>query len=93
MDNFGVIEIASSRTTAAPGWAYVPDLAANPTTALQPTGRKRAAARGQGLSFLDQTAREEARVRKELEALDKEGSRDVVIPVPAKGRGKSATCS
>jgi zinc finger HIT domain-containing protein 1 len=93
MDNFGVIEIASSRTTAAPGWAYVPDLATNPTAALQPTGRKRAAARGQGLSFSDQTAREEARVRKELEALDKEGSRDVVIPVPAKGRGKSATRS
>ncbi|CAI4216438.1 unnamed protein product [Parascedosporium putredinis] len=86
MENFGLIELASAKTTVAPGWAYVPDRTANSAATIQTTGRKRAAARGKGLSLSDQTAREEAKIRKELEALDREGSRDVVIPVPAKGR-------
>lgn len=86
MNNFGVIELAGPKTTATPGWAYVADAA--PVQQAASTGRKRAAARGHGLSLSDQSAREEARVRKELEGLDREGNRDVVIPVPANGRGE-----
>lgn len=86
MNNFGVIEVAGPKTAATPGWAYVADAA--PIQHASSTGRKRAAARGQGLSLTDQSAREEAKIRKELEGLDRESSRDVVIPVPAKGRGE-----
>ena len=86
MNNFGVIEVAGPKTAATPGWAYVPD--AGPIQHAGSTGRKRAAARGQGLSLSDQSAREETRIRRELEALDREGNKDVVIPIPAKGRGQ-----
>ncbi|MBE3043154.1 hypothetical protein IMZ48_11400 [Candidatus Bathyarchaeota archaeon] len=86
MNNFGVIEVAGPKTAATPGWAYVADAA--PAQHAAGTKRKRAAARGKGLSLTDQSAREEARVRRELEGLDREGNKDVVIPVPAKGRGK-----
>lgn len=86
MDNFGVIELAGPKTAATPGWAYVPDAA--PLHHGPSTGRKRAAARGQGLSLSDQSAREEARVRRELEGLDREGSGRDAIAVPARGRGE-----
>lgn len=86
MNNFGVIEVAGPKTSATPGWAYVADAA--PIQQAASTSRKRAAARGQGLSLSDQSAREAAKIRKELEGLDREGSRDVVIPVPTKGRGE-----
>jgi hypothetical protein len=88
MDNFGVIEIASTTTKTTPGWAYVPDTGPTVPAALQPTNRKRAARNQPALTLSDLSAREETRLRKELEALDKESHRDVNIPIPPRpGRG------
>ena len=87
MNNFGVVELASARTTRAPGWAYVPDTGASQAAAaaLQPANRKRA--RNQGnLSGADQSARQEAKVRKELEALERDSNREIPLPHKA-GRG------
>ncbi|KAI1733892.1 hypothetical protein F4680DRAFT_462793 [Xylaria scruposa] len=89
MNNFGVIEIASTKTTNAPGWAYVPDrqhpLPAAPST----TNRKRAraAAGGAPLSLADANARQEAKARREIEILDRDNARDVQIAIPAKPGG------
>ncbi|KAL8322113.1 hypothetical protein RB597_008060 [Gaeumannomyces tritici] len=94
MNNFGVVEVASARTTTAPGWAYVPDTGINPAVAaLQPAGRKRAARSGgprSKLSLSDLSARQEAAVRKELELLDRDNFKDVPIPVPARSGGPKA---
>ena len=86
MNNFGVIEVAGAKTTAAPGWAYVPDVGPNASVAaIQPTNRKRAAARsGPNLSLSDLSARQEAKIRKELEALDRDSQRDAKVEIPAK---------
>lgn len=86
MNNFGVIELASAKTTSAPGWAYVPDnTIASRSTA--PTNRKRAR-NAPGLTLSDLTARQDSKIRKEVEALDKDGGRDNTIPLPVRsGRG------
>jgi hypothetical protein len=86
MNNFGVFEVASAKTTSAPGWAYVPDTSYQPTAAanaLQPTNRKRARTTA-GPSIGDLSARQEARLRKEVEALQRDGARDNTIPVPVR---------
>lgn len=91
MNNFGVIELASTRTTSAPGWAYVPDTAiAAGSAGIQPANRKRARnPTGGGPSLSDLTARQEAKIRKEVESLEKDGNKDNTIPLPVKsGRGK-----
>jgi zinc finger HIT domain-containing protein 1 len=90
MNNFGVIEVANTKARHAPGWAYVPDSAPYQQQAQQPTSRKNRAARNQGNPGLsDLSARQDAKLRKELEALDKEpASRDVGIPVRS-GGGRS----
>ncbi|KAK7418214.1 hypothetical protein QQZ08_011317 [Neonectria magnoliae] len=86
MNNFGVIELAGAKTTAAPGWAYVPDTVINRSTA--PAKRKRAR-NVPGLSIGDLTVRQETKRRKEAEALDRDGGRDNTIPLPVKsGRGQ-----
>ncbi|KAI1487761.1 hypothetical protein F5X96DRAFT_126833 [Biscogniauxia mediterranea] len=97
MNNFGVIELASTKTTNAPGWAYVPDT--GPLQAQSTTNhhhhhhhhRKRArggtnpGGGGSGaLSSADASARQEAKTRKEIEVLDRDNPRDVQIAVPAK---------
>ncbi|GKT83138.1 HIT zinc finger family protein [Colletotrichum tofieldiae] len=88
MNNFGVYELASAKVTSAPGWAYVPDTGVNPAAAaLQPTNRKRAARGKANPSASDLTVRQEAKIRKELEQLDRDGGRDASIPIPAKGLG------
>ncbi|GKT41968.1 uncharacterized protein ColSpa_02149 [Colletotrichum spaethianum] len=91
MNNFGVYELASAKVTSAPGWAYVPDTGVNPAAAaLQPTNRKRAARGKANPSASDLTVRQEAKIRKELEQLDRDGGRDASIPIPARGsRGQS----
>ncbi|KAL2022803.1 hypothetical protein VTK56DRAFT_4619 [Thermocarpiscus australiensis] len=89
MNNFGVIEIASTTTKSTPGWAYVPDTGPTPPAALQPTNRKRAARNQPALSLSDLSAREETRIRKELEALDRDNHRDVHIPIPPKAGGSA----
>ncbi|KAM5356222.1 hypothetical protein ACJ41O_002868 [Fusarium nematophilum] len=81
MNNFGVIELASAKTTAAPGWAYVPDTTISRSTV--PASRKRAR-NVPGLTLSDLTARQDTKIRKEVEALDKDGGRDNTIPVPVK---------
>ncbi|KAK3941583.1 hypothetical protein QBC46DRAFT_353226 [Diplogelasinospora grovesii] len=86
MNNFGVIELASTKTTHAPGWAYVPDTGpSQAAAALAPTNRKRAARNNQNtLSYSDVSARQDVKIRKELEQLDKDTHKDVNIPIPAK---------
>ncbi|KAK0383220.1 hypothetical protein NLU13_9133 [Sarocladium strictum] len=89
MNNFGVIELAGAKTTSAPGWAYIPDTRPDPaSTTLQPSNRKRARNAASGATahtIGDLSARQEARIRKEIEALDREGGgRDSQIPVPLK---------
>jgi zinc finger HIT domain-containing protein 1 len=93
MNNFGVIEIASAKTTSAPGWAYVPDSGRVPTNTAATSNRKRgarnAAAGGGGapLSHADANARQEAKARREIEILDRDNARDVHIAIPAKKSG------
>ncbi|KAI1105289.1 hypothetical protein F4804DRAFT_145249 [Jackrogersella minutella] len=92
MNNFGVIELASTKTTNAPGWAYVPDTAPHlvASSSLHPSHRKRAA-RNQNATttsalYADADARQEAKLRREIEALDRDNyHRDVSIPITAKG--------
>ncbi|KAJ4130774.1 hypothetical protein NW768_006312 [Fusarium equiseti] len=81
MNNFGVVELASAKTTSAPGWAYVPDNTISRSTA--PTNRKRAR-NAPGLTYSDLTARQDNKIRKEVEALDKDGGKDNTIPLPVK---------
>lgn len=97
MNNFGVIELATAKTTNAPGWAYVPDTAPNITTttsSLQPGNRKRAA-RNQATAstsalYADADARQEAKLRREIEALDRDNyHRDVNIPIVSKTSNKN----
>lgn len=83
MNNFGVIELAGAKTTAAPGWAYVPDTAVRRPSA--PANRKRAR-NVPSMSIGDLTVRQETRKRKEAEALDRDGGRDNGIPLPGRGR-------
>lgn len=89
MNNFGVIELAGAKTTSAPGWAYVPDTGILPgSNALQPANRKRARNAPAGVTVGDLTARQEAKIRKEIEALERDGGKDISIPIPAKsGKG------
>ncbi len=86
MELFGVQELPNSKSISAPGWAYVADTGANSSvSALQPSSRKRAA-RNLPTSGHNNTAKQDARVLRELAALDKEGNKDVHIPVPVKHR-------
>lgn len=94
MLNFGVREVVNSKATAAPGWAYVPDTGVNASVAaLQPSSRKRARTQHVA-SQHETTAKQDAKILRELAALDRENHRDVSIPVPVRhrdnaGRGKS----
>ncbi len=89
MINFGVREVVDSKATAAPGWAYVPDIGVNTSVAaLQPSSRKRA--RNQHTaSAHETTAKQDAKILRELAALDRENHRDVSIPVPVRQRDNS----
>ncbi|KAK6206579.1 hypothetical protein LQW54_007649 [Pestalotiopsis sp. IQ-011] len=89
MNNFGVIEVATARTTNAPGWAYVPDTGPAPSSSAGGGGPRSKRARNTGpanLSHADLTARQEAKARRELEVLDRDNARDAVIPVPQSKR-------
>ena len=89
MNNFGLYELASTRTTSAPGWAYVPDTGPQSAAAIQPTNRKRARnTNAPSANVGDLSARQEARKQKEAEKLDKDGNRDNTIPIPSRpGKG------
>ncbi|KAI0512533.1 hypothetical protein F5B22DRAFT_306050 [Xylaria bambusicola] len=88
MNNFGVIEIATTRTTSAPGWAYVPDRQQlQLPSAAAPSNRKRSRAAASGaanLSLADANVRQETKARREIEILDRDNARDVHIAIPVK---------
>ncbi|KAK5629888.1 hypothetical protein RRF57_005603 [Xylaria bambusicola] len=88
MNNFGVIEIATTKTTSAPGWAYVPDRQQpHLPSAAAPSNRKRsraAASGGGNLSLADANAQQETKARREIEILDRDNARDVHIAIPVK---------
>src|SRR6187402_808421 len=93
MFNFGVREVANSKVSA-PGWAYVPDTGVK---TLQPVSRKRLRTE-LGTNAHETTAKQDAKILRDLAALDRENHRDVSIPVPVKhrdnaGRGKIQSSS
>lgn len=101
MNNFGVIEVASTKTTNAPGWAYVPDTAGSSVPSqsvsavhLHVNRNKRAARQqhgGQAGSAAQQhndiSARHDAKLQKEIDQLQRDGfgGRDAQVPVPGGG--------
>lgn len=88
MNNFGVIEVASTKTTNAPGWAYVPDTPAHAIPSqsvsavhLHVNRSKRAARAGAGggggasaqqQQHNDISARHDAKLHKEIEQLQRD---------------------
>lgn len=91
MINFGVREVAISTVPMAPGWAYVPDVGSSASSS-QPSARKRMRTLPSS-SQHETTAKQDAKIMRELAALDRENHRDVSIPVPVRhrdnaGRGK-----
>jgi zinc finger HIT domain-containing protein 1 len=87
MELFGVQELPSSKSISAPGWAYVPDTGINPSVAaLQPSRAKRVARNLPNANAHENTAKQDAKILRELAALDKESHRDVQIPVPVRHR-------
>ncbi|KAL8672858.1 MAG: hypothetical protein Q9168_002696 [Polycauliona sp. 1 TL-2023] len=86
----GIEVLPNSTSISAPGWAYVPDLGFDPSkTAIQPSGARKRAARTAGLTAGDTTARQQNATLKHLLELDKDNSRDVQIPVPARFKDKT----
>ncbi len=86
MELFGVQELPNAKSINAPGWAYVPDTGVNPAVAaLQPSRAKRVARIGPS-GAQDTTAKQDAKILRELAALDKESHKDVQIPVPIRHR-------
>lgn len=102
MNNFGVIEVASAKTTHAPGWAYVPDTAASSVPSqsvsavhLHVNRNKRAARQTKAGSSSaahhnDISARHDAKLQKEIEQLQRDsfGGRDLQVAIPSGGRDK-----
>jgi zinc finger HIT domain-containing protein 1 len=90
MINFGVREVVNTKASVAPGWAYVPDT--GKVNSLQPVSRKRVRTELTA-SQHDTTAKQDAKIIRDLAALDRESHREVSIPVPVRhrdnaGRGK-----
>ena len=95
MDLFGVQELPNSKSTSTPGYAFVSDL--GPQSATTAASRKRGARKELSSTAGERTAASDAKILRELAALDKESARDVVIPVPIRardgaGRGKFCDC-
>lgn len=86
MELFGVQELPNSKSISAPGWAYVPDTIGNSTSASQSTSRKRTVRNQPKSTSHDHNAKQDAKVLRDLAALDKESYRDVQIPVPVRHR-------
>ena len=86
MLNFGVREVPNSTSATAPGWTYIPDNGRNASVAaLQPSSRKRPRTQLAG-SNNDTTAKQDAKLARDLAALDRENHKDVSIPVPIRHR-------
>lgn len=101
MNNFGVIEVASTKTTHAPGWAYVPDTPASaiPSQSVSAVhlhvNRNKRAARNNNAAAGSVAAssfavneRHDAKLQKEIEQLQRDslGGRDAQIPIPSGGQ-------
>ncbi len=86
MELFGVQELPSAKSISAPGWAYVPDTGINPSVAALLPSRAKRARNLPNSSAHENTAKQDAKILRELAALDKEGHKDVQIPVPVKHR-------
>lgn len=87
MELFGVQELPTAKSISTPGWAYVPDTGINPSvTALQPSRAKRVARNLPNASAHETSAKQDAKILRELAALNKESHKDVQIPVPVKQR-------
>ncbi|KIN04839.1 hypothetical protein OIDMADRAFT_50673 [Oidiodendron maius Zn] len=91
MINFGVREVAISTVPVAPGWAYVPDTG-SAASASQPSARKRMRTLPSA-SQHETTAKQDAKIMRELAALDRENHRDVSIPVPIRHRDNAGRAS
>jgi zinc finger HIT domain-containing protein 1 len=93
MELFGVQELPNSKSLNAPGWAYVAETGVKLSAGHQPNSRVRAARIQQNGSAHENTAKQDAKILRDLAALDKESHRDVQIPIPVRhrdhtGRGK-----
>lgn len=101
MNNFGVIEVASAKTTNAPGWAYVPDTGTSSVPSqsvsavhLHVNRNKRAARQSNAATgssaqhHNDISARHDAKLQKEIEQLQRDSLSNVQIPIPSGGRDK-----
>ncbi|KAJ8059214.1 hypothetical protein OCU04_012185 [Sclerotinia nivalis] len=89
--NFGVLEIAPSKAAPAPGWAYVPDISSTPQIGLQPSSRRARGPNSAGSGALnahETTKKQDAKILRELQLLDRENHRDVCIPVTARRDGR-----
>jgi zinc finger HIT domain-containing protein 1 len=84
MLNFGVREVAISTVPMAPGWAYVPDTSSS-ASASHSSARKRMRTLPSA-SQHETTAKQDAKIMRELAALDRENHRDTSIPVPIRHR-------
>lgn len=83
MINFGVREVLNPKGFITPGWAYVPDT--SKVNSLQPISRKRVRTELVA-SQHDTTAKQDAKIIRDLTALDRENHKDISIPVPIKHR-------
>lgn len=101
MNDFGVIEVASTKTTNAPGWAYIPDTGNSSVPSqsvsavhLHVNRNKRAARQpnaptGSSAQHLnDISARHDSKLQKEIEQLQRDSLSNVQIPIPSGGRDK-----
>lgn len=101
MNNFGVIEVASAKTTNAPGWAYVPDTGSSAVPSqsvsavhLHVNRNKRAARQSNAATgssaqhHNDISARHDSKLQKEIEQLQRDSLSNVQIPIPSGGRDK-----
>ncbi|KAJ4421990.1 hypothetical protein N0V82_003386 [Gnomoniopsis sp. IMI 355080] len=101
MNNFGVIEVASAKTTNAPGWAYVPDTGSSSVPSqsvsavhLHVNRNKRAARQSNAATgssaqhHNDISARHDSKLQKEIEQLQRDSLSNVQIPIPSGGRDK-----
>ena len=83
MLNFGVREVPISTVADKRGWVSVPDNGVNASVAaLQPTSRKRHRTELTG----NTSAKQDAKLIRDLAALDRDSHRDVAIPVPVRHR-------
>lgn len=90
----GIEVLPNSASISAPGWAYVPDNGYDPSkAAIQPSGTRKRAARTSGVAGGDTTTRQHNATLRHLAELDKDNSRDVQIPVPARFKEKAGSKS